>query len=412
MKQHENNDLIFEQFLRKNLMADIPEKAESQLRKRLFDFRKEMVHHTITGKEFSMRSIMKKLLKRRAIPVFGTAAAAVLIALVLYIKPWSDIHDGAYAAVIARFEKAKTAKYTAIMNIEGSPGVSQEIFYKEPGYYRMNMRMDTLPSYGVIDLTKKKGISVLAWNKQYFEIDFSNISDINKQQSEFNLIEHMRSLPKRADSTLGIHQKDGRDLLGFVVIEEGMRKTVWVEDSTNELVQINMNPLNMKGIHYKITDFKFDIVLDDSLFNLTPPEGYTLIKKENVSFPDNEPNENDLIAQLRFYASVHKEKLLMPLNDMGEMRKYLSQVDRNKIKELPEPDETTKKSIMSGMVFAMKMKPENDWHYAGKGVKLGSADIPIAWWKPDSSETYRVIYGDLQVRNALPETVNNFKINP
>ena len=51
------------------------------------------------------------------------------------------------------------------------------------------------------------------------------------------------------------------------------------------------------------------------------------------------------------------------------------------------------------MVFVMGLKPENDWHYAGEGVVLGDAKTPIAWWKPDGADAYRVIRGDLSVRN-------------
>jgi len=59
-----------------------------------------------------------------------------------------------------------------------------------------------------------------------------------------------------------------------------------------------------------------------------------------------------------------------------------------------------------GMMFLMLiMKPENDWHYAGEGVQLGEALIPICWWRPDGSDTYRVIYGDLSIEDVAPEDV-------
>jgi hypothetical protein len=44
-------------------------------------------------------------------------------------------------------------------------------------------------------------------------------------------------------------------------------------------------------------------------------------------------------------------------------------------------------------------------HYAGNGVKLGDAETAIFWYLPEGSETYRVIYGDLSVKDVTPENL-------
>ena len=61
--------------------------------------------------------------------------------------------------------------------------------------------------------------------------------------------------------------------------------------------------------------------------------------------------------------------------------------------------------FMRATMFVRAMKPENDWHYAGEGVQLGEAPTPICWWRPDGSETYRVVYGDLSIEDVAPEEV-------
>jgi len=58
---------------------------------------------------------------------------------------------------------------------------------------------------------------------------------------------------------------------------------------------------------------------------------------------------------------------------------------------------------MPGLMFPHFMKPENDFHYQGANGKLGEADKAICWWRPDGSETYRVVYADLSVRDVSPE---------
>ena len=44
-----------------------------------------------------------------------------------------------------------------------------------------------------------------------------------------------------------------------------------------------------------------------------------------------------------------------------------------------------------------------DSHYAGAGVKLGDADKAIFWYRQKDAKTYRVIYGDLSVKDVAPE---------
>ena len=57
--------------------------------------------------------------------------------------------------------------------------------------------------------------------------------------------------------------------------------------------------------------------------------------------------------------------------------------------------------LARGLSFAFaQLHREADAHYAGKGVKLGTTDAPIFWYRPKNAEKYRVIYGDLSVREA------------
>jgi hypothetical protein len=55
------------------------------------------------------------------------------------------------------------------------------------------------------------------------------------------------------------------------------------------------------------------------------------------------------------------------------------------------------------LMFIRFFKGEGQWHYAGKGVKFGNADTAIFWYRPEGSETYRVVYGDLSVKDVPPE---------
>jgi hypothetical protein len=58
-----------------------------------------------------------------------------------------------------------------------------------------------------------------------------------------------------------------------------------------------------------------------------------------------------------------------------------------------------------GITFYAMLKPENDPHYVGGGVKLGTPDCPILWYKPTGADKYRVIYADLSVKDMTPDDV-------
>ncbi len=281
----------------------------------------------------------------------------------------------------------------------------QELFYKHPGLLRQNIKVsapgNVIGTYTIVDYVKKTGISVLPHLKQYIELDFTDESGMIDPEMMMNLTDHIRALPERTDEALGKHEIDGRMLQGFLVKEEGIKKTVWIDETSGELVRIDMDPVNISGVSYSITDIEFDIDLDDSLFNLKPPEGFTL-KKMDFNF--SEPEENDLITFLRFYASHNQDGLFPPtISNQAEFIKSMNMLDFEE-KPLDEGgSEAFANSMTRCMMFVMTMKAECDWNYSGKDVKMGSARTPICWWKPEGSNTYRVVFGDLKIRDMAPE---------
>jgi hypothetical protein len=54
-------------------------------------------------------------------------------------------------------------------------------------------------------------------------------------------------------------------------------------------------------------------------------------------------------------------------------------------------------------MFVMKLPAESNSRYAGENVKYGDAEASIFWHRPEGSETYRVIYGHLSVKDVAPE---------
>jgi len=418
MKNFNHEEKIVKQFLKKYINVEIPREAESILRKKLDEFREKITHSNQYNEKTSIFYIIRSVFMNKRL-VIGIAITILIIFIGIYLKPWSKNPENAYAAIVKKFEESETMTYKTLIKQEGLPfgklEIQSEFLYKEPDYVRYNTsiktKKETISNYGIIDIMKKKGILIDDLKKQYLEMDFSAIPG---EQSQIDIIEHMKSLPKRADKKLGEREINNKILQGYIIEEEGMKKTVWIDVSNGELVQIDMEPLNIKGVQYIITDIKFNLPLDDKLFSFIPPEGYTPMKKD-LYIPKDKPSENDLINYLRFLSSYHKEKLFPPsINNVADYIKHMKEFDKDKFEKEPEEKEKKEiqKAIQLGMQFVMLMKPENDWHYSGKGVKLGSADRPIFWWRPDGAKNYRVIYGDLKIRDMTPEELKRPEFNP
>jgi hypothetical protein len=56
--------------------------------------------------------------------------------------------------------------------------------------------------------------------------------------------------------------------------------------------------------------------------------------------------------------------------------------------------------IGNGYAFALELPASADAHYAGKGVKPGTPDRPIFWYKPEGTSKYHVIFADLSVKEV------------
>jgi len=76
------------------------------------------------------------------------------------------------------------------------------------------------------------------------------------------------------------------------------------------------------------------------------------------------------------------------------------------------PEKTTEEQNLDsamkmtrGMMFVMKLPAESNSRYVGENVKKGQAETPIFWYKAEGSETYRVIYGDLSVKDVASENL-------
>ncbi len=370
-------------------------KHREELRRQVLSAFNEAGRRTTT-RIIDFKTIRRKIMKSPIIKI--AAAAVIVIAVLIGLNFFSDsvsITSTAYAEIVERLHNARTLTYVVETNTS-----IEEIAFKEPGYMRMSAPGGFV---SIVDSIQGKCITILPPRKQFTEMEMSNLQKDPARQN-IDVIERLRSLPERADEELGTREIDGRVVQGYRVTEEGLINTIWIDTQTRNLVLVEMEFLNAPGMSGTMSDFQFDVELDDSLFDLTPPEGYTRME---IQVDTDEVSEQDMIEFLRLWTTWTKDNRFPPTLDPTKLAKAGMEseveIDLGETSEQERFQHTLQ--MTRGMMFLLKLPADSNWRYAGEDVKFGESDKAIFWYRPEGSETYRVIYGDLSVKDVATENL-------
>jgi len=347
------------------------------------------------------RTIMKSPITKLA------AAAAIIIAVLIGIHQIGG-STPAFAEIVRPFITAHTATFKMTMEVEGVPSQKFDCMYAEPA--RMRQTAQDNSAVVISDFQQGRIVTLLPAQKRAVVIEMENMPD--EDHSKFNMFREIRKHLQEAQDTedesvqfLGEKEIDGLTVIGYHVQKPAVDITVWADPQTKLPVEMT----NTSGpTTYTMTDIVFDVELDESLFNLEIPDGYTV---RTMQVDASEPTEKDLLEMFHIWAE-HMDGNLPSVLDMNASMEFVKYQQKKMKEEGQEPSEESvlelQKTIMRmgrGAVFVQQLPAESDWYYAGKGIKLGDADTAIFWYRPEGSETYRVIYGDLSVKDVAPENL-------
>ena len=167
-----------------------------------------------------------------------------------------------------------------------------------------------------------------------------------------------------------------------------------------------------------MSGFVFSAELDESLFRLDPPADYTvetrtrsprynLTEKEMIDFLGILADYNDQTFPERqelagvFSDGRHTKTMEKPKEERTVAEQKFVETLRHYI-EINQSDRPIGVNDPVGY-FLQHSTVENSFRYLGKGVKLGDKDRLVCWYKLKGGTTYRVVYGDLSVRDVPPE---------
>jgi hypothetical protein len=115
------------------------------------------------------------------------------------------------------------------------------------------------------------------------------------------------------------------------------------------------------------------------------------------------PGEQDLINAFKLCSEISKGEFPDTPSQAGRIF-FFAKHTRDRWKN-PSDDEMKQLvnkmgSISRGFDFAWALPESADAHYAGKGVKQGTVDRAIFWYRSEGSKRCRVIYADFSIKDA------------
>ncbi len=335
------------------------------------------------------RIIMNKPITKLA------AAAIIIITVVIGLNLLGVIGKGsvAWADVIKPIFSAKTVKYDMIVGQEETGAVITDMIKGS----RIHRTVGGINQSTIIDLDTSKVLTLKNGTKTAIYVDLKNLPQIkNYLELLRNLISRLESDPRFEVKKLGEKNIDGKEAVGFLATCPGAEVTIWADAQTASPIQIEQKENNLL---VSCKNFQFDIPMDDSLFSMDVPAGYT---QQQMVIDLMGSTEEDFIAGLKMLAEITDTKTFPQDISIEYVVKNITDIDRQVQKSAANKDEEVQMGMKLGrmLVFLRFFKGEGKWHYAGSGVKLGEAERAIFWYKPKASQTWRVIYGDLNVKDV------------
>lgn len=272
-------------------------------------------------------------------------------------------------------------------------------------------RMLTLVSLGVTKIAS------------YVDIPGTTVQEATRSVLDFvrNVVSEVKDNPDADIQDLGEKEINGQKAVGFYV--KGLNSielTIWANKKTSLPIRIEFTEGKTSTVTTVIKNIEFDVPLEESLVSMEVPAGYTLKDLITLNVEDSSPEdlpldkaevdftkgtEEDFIESLRILAKVLLDGMFPESISTEQYMKQMPLIGEKLAQSGLSKDEAEKlvMTLTRGMFFLQLLEIVDKYHYAGKGVKLGDAEKAIFWYQPEGVEKYRVIYGDLSVKDVALE---------
>ncbi len=343
--------------------------------------------------------VSKNLQLRRIImksPFLKIAAAAVIIIAVLIgINPFESTIT--FAQVVEPILKARTMIFDFIVGDEETSPVINETFVGQ----RIRRTISNMP--GLTMFIDPENSKMLVLNDEDKSASYVDIQGPLQERTKSYVGAMRKIITELQDNyqELGEQELDGQKVVGFVIKGPNEEVKIWADPKTAHPIRME---LSIGQLFVIMKNFQLDPPIDDSLVSMDVPSGYTL---EQTDSDLSGATEQDFIESLRIWAKVIRDGTFPEAIGTENVMKKVPLLGQKMMALNLTKEEASQigMNFGKGMLFHQILETDGEWHYAGAGVKLGDASKPIFWYKLKGSETWRVIYGDLSVKDVAPENL-------
>ena len=376
--------------------------------------------HAIRSSRTSPVTFIRAFLRKMPKPTVAVAVAlAVLIGVGIGVFPTRVAQaTPSFGTVLEHVRQARAVVYDLVFQTGRSgPRHKIRVMVNEAGRVRWE-----LPNGKVHIRDLHQNVTLMLQPAQKEALEFR--LKMSPTRAKFDPVEVLRQLPAKTGKFVGVEKVDGQDVDLFVAEEDRQTVRVWADSTTNLPVHIEVvdrTAARVSQMKMIMTNFAWTADMPASLFSLEPPEGYVLRRIGTGA------TEADLVDSLRYCAKVSGGTfpadftkqgvavvLLTAMRKGGEV-KMTAEIGQSSIVfvDVEEGQKAILTVCMEGAGFAEKQRTAgNDWNYRGGGIKIGDKQSPICWWRPKGSAAYRVVYGDLSIREIEPGQLGPRRASP
>jgi outer membrane lipoprotein-sorting protein len=360
----------------------------------------------------------------------AAACAALLASLAAWLVLSSSTSTGsAFARMLELVGNARTVVFKSTVEIpQAWHQMDSKTMILAPDWVREQMFEGKNREETVIvqNLSEMKSLALQPGKKKATLRDMAKLPAGARPK---NVIEQLRDVRESSSVLVGNEKVDGKDTRKFRCDHPTGHYLIWVAADTDLPVRVDMSDASAgtkDATKITLSDFEWNVPLDESLFTLDVPKGYELVSE---SPPPSMSDPKDFIATMRLIVRLNNDQFPDEYNALtvsmipklvddpslqaeerkaNRRRKLAKALDRPELEKVNDEEWKAKapnlaKQFANSAVFLQVLAQTNDWHYVGKGAKFGEAERVVAWWAPkeapgaaksDQPKTATVLYAD------------------
>jgi hypothetical protein len=338
------------------------------------------------------------------------AASMVAAAIVMAVGAWLllgrvSTASASFAEMIRRVCQAKTVSYDYTVRVPGGQDVKYSVSLGHAGQRRI-----VLPDrVQIFDYIQHRALALYpATKKAKLREWFLPSGDP---------VENLKEVGDSAGKFVTKEVMDGRDTVVYRVSTPQQVLQVWVDPREELPVRMEIRGSAQDGPETItiLDNFCWNCPIPESSFSLSLPPDYSFDQSRDYK------TEESLVHLLKtcadtsagvFPATIGQGDVLVLLTQGCKSREVALGDEVIQTTEASQQEKENLRVCFGGLAFIEQIKANGTWRYCGQGSRLGDAAAVICWWQPSGTQNYRVVYGDLQVKDVTKRSLPTRLVEP